>query len=337
MIASLLLLASAAQAASAYVIDIDAKLREGAANISAQHPGNSEIIITGAEAGHLSLTLRASATGPRDLVSDAQGQGELAKITCSDPKFRGMIDRQGVTVKWVYSAPNWATPISAAINSAICNGTANAVAATTSPAAVHAATPAPVAPPAHVAKSNFLSAISFRGAQLGMTLDEFKALPPLSAARLFDNGLTSCGPAYNKVDAQLGVITCSRAGDNPFESHTDRVDLTAPEYNFALAPDSALRLYSIVIRSKMTNADKALSGIASRWGAGTNHRFNATNGFGQPVTVTHTMWTRSGGMIELIAPCNEVDLICVLYTHTALSKLQEKKQTAITGGSSNRF
>jgi hypothetical protein len=96
-------------------------------------------------------------------------------------------------------------------------------------------------------------AFEFRGARLGMSVEEFEALPALGTARLSEYGpkgkklreglLTRCAPDKDKINNQLGVVECSRAGDDPFTPQQYRYAYTAISYKFGPDASGVKRLF----------------------------------------------------------------------------------------------
>lgn len=112
--------AASANAVAATPDDVDARLQAFAAKINAQQPGNTDGKITSAVAGHLNITLNMVASRDRSPESDAQGQAEARQLVCGAPAMRNIVDRYGVTFHFVYSAPNWLTPIRATVTPSNC-------------------------------------------------------------------------------------------------------------------------------------------------------------------------------------------------------------------------
>jgi hypothetical protein len=187
----------------------------------------------------------------------------------------------------------------------------------------------------------------FRGAHLGMTLEEFEALPALGTLRLSEYGprgkkireglLTKCAASDDRVNAQVGVVECQRAGDDPFTPQRYRYIYTSIGYKFG--PDAAgvKRLFSILLITDRENYPEAVAGLRSKWGSGRVETSNVTNGLGQPLPKTTEMWQKPGGAVELESPCGNVTTICITYFDTALVASLANQRAAITGGSQARF
>ena len=187
----------------------------------------------------------------------------------------------------------------------------------------------------------------FRGARLGMAIDEFAALPALSGARLSEfnehgkkireNLLTRCAPSKDKVNAQIGVIECSRAGDNPFTPQQYRYVYTSIGYKFGPDASGIKRLFSILIITDRENGSEAISGLRSKWGNGLIETSTVTNGFGMPLPKTLEAWKKPDGTIEFESPCGNVTTICITYSETRLIAALATQRGAVTGGSASRF
>lgn len=187
----------------------------------------------------------------------------------------------------------------------------------------------------------------FRGARLGMTLAEFEALPALGNARLTEYGprgkklreglLTKCVAPDDRVNAQLGVVDCQRAGDDPFTPQRYRYIYTSIAYKFGPDTSGTKRLFSILLITDRENHPEAASGLSSKWGNGRGETSSVTNGLGQPLPKTTERWQKPGGTIELESPCGNVTTICITYTDTALVTSLASQRAAITGGPQARF
>ncbi len=191
------------------------------------------------------------------------------------------------------------------------------------------------------------SPFEFRGARLGMTLQEFEALPALGSARLFefsrggkkqgDGLLTKCAPSDDKVNAQIGVVDCQRAGDNPFTPQQYRYIYTSIGYKFGPDAKGDKRLFSILIITSRDYQEEAAAGLRAKWGNGKVVTSSVTNGFGQPLPKFTETWRQSGGSIDLESPCGDVTTICITYSDTGLLASLAGRRAAITGGPQSQF
>lgn len=187
----------------------------------------------------------------------------------------------------------------------------------------------------------------FRGARLGMTLQEFEALPALGTARLTEFGrggkklheglLTKCAPSDDKVNAQIGLVECQRAGDSPFTPQSYRYIYTSIGYKFGPDANGDKRLFSILVITGRDYYAEAASGLRSKWGDGKAETSTVTNGLGQPLPKITERWQRAGGTIELESPCGNVTTICITYSDARLLASLADQRTAITGGPKSRF
>lgn len=190
-------------------------------------------------------------------------------------------------------------------------------------------------------------AFEFRGARLGMSIEEFEALPALSTARLSEYGprgkklreglLTRCAPDKDKINNQLGVVECSRAGDDPFTPQQYRYAYTAISYKFGPDASGVKRLFSILVITPRDNYAEALSGVRSKWGNGTTVASTATNGLGQPLPKATETWRKPKGTVELETLCGDVTTICLTYTDTGLVTDLATRRAGISGGVGARF
>lgn len=187
----------------------------------------------------------------------------------------------------------------------------------------------------------------FRGARLGMTLAEFEALPALGNGRLTEFSprgkklreglLTTCAAPSDRVNAQIGVVDCKRAGDDPFTPQRYRYIYTSIGYKFGPDASGTKRLFSILLITARDNYPEAVGGLRSKWGNGRVSTSSVTNGLGQALPKTVEVWQRPGGTIELESPCGNVTTICITYSDTALVTRLASQRTAITGGPQARF
>lgn len=201
--------------------------------------------------------------------------------------------------------------------------------------------------PSVIAGTSAPQSFEFRGARLGMTIEEFEALPALGTIRLSEYNergkklrvglLTLCAPEKDRVNAQIGVVECKRAGDDPFTPQRYRYIYTSISYKFGPDADGAKRLFSILIITGRDNQSEAVSGLRTKWGDGKLETSTVTNGLGQPLPKTTEAWRRANGTIELESPCGSVTTICMTYSDTGLVASLASRRAAITGGPATRF
>lgn len=150
----------------------------------------------------------------------------------------------------------------------------------------------------------------FRDATLGMTLNEFKALPKLNPPSV----KTSFNCRASRVGA--GKTECSRYGDAPFDG---QFGATISTYLFGKDTGGVDRLYMIMLMANRNNFATALANLSEKWGQGESTDGAVTNGYGQEISQTTTVWKRANSKIELESPCGSVQRLCITYTHTKLS------------------
>ena len=153
-----------------------------------------------------------------------------------------------------------------------------------------------------VADEPVSDSFDFRGARLGMTLEEFQSLPPLGISRLIEysergkkirENLTSkCAIAKDKANAQIGVVDCARAGDDPFTIKRYKYIYTSVGYSFGPDANGIKRLFSILVITDRDNYDEAVLGLRSKWGAGKPVTSTVTNGLGQPLPKVTETWQK---------------------------------------------
>ncbi len=197
------------------------------------------------------------------------------------------------------------------------------------------------------AASNEVSSFEFRGARLGMTIEEFEGLPELGTMRLSEYNLqgkktgegrlTRCNITDEKVNAQIGIMDCKRAGDDPFTPQKYKYIYTSIEYKFGPDSSGKKRLFSILVITGRENYDEAISGLRSKWGNGKLENSTVTNGLGQPLSKSTEKWRKSGQTIELESLCGTVTTICITYSNDILLSDLAIRRAAITGGAASRF
>lgn len=151
----------------------------------------------------------------------------------------------------------------------------------------------------------------FRGATLGMTLDEFKVLPKLNPPSV----KTSFNCRASRYDA--AKTECSRYGDAPFDG---QFGATTSTYLFGKDAGGVDRLYMMMLMTSRNNFATALANLSEKWGQGESTDEAVTNGYGQEIPQTTTVWRRANSTIELKSPCSSIQYLCITYTHTKLAK-----------------
>ena len=192
-----------------------------------------------------------------------------------------------------------------------------------------------------------MAPFEFRGARLGMTIEEFEALPELGAMRLSEynqrgrkvreNLLTLCVQTNDKVNAQIGITDCTRAGDDPFTAQKYKYVYTSIGYKFGPDVNNKKRLFSILVITNRDNYAEAVSALRAKWGNGRIESSTATNGFGQPLPKSTEKWRKLNQVIELENLCGDVKTICITYSDDSLLNALSTRRATITGGAASRF
>lgn len=144
----------------------------------------------------------------------------------------------------------------------------------------------------------------FRGAALGMTIEQFEALPPLKTG-----GKTHC-----VNETTYGLITCHRDGDDPFPVVQF---LKGSDITYRFTPDQLgkQRLSLITMLIQRNRQAPALESLTKKFGPA-KHR----NVAGLSVEDPDFIWSRPGSIVSL-APYSVTGVITIIYRDEALTKL----------------
>lgn len=175
----------------------------------------------------------------------------------------------------------------------------------------------------------------FRGARLGMSLDEFEALPPINGGRTSCSTMRQLSQPETSPDSVAGVLLCSREGDAPFaEDDFVRQMLTRVSYRFLPAEDGVPRLWKIEMRVVRGNVPQARTALVERFGSPERvDQSQLTNLFGARLTRNTDMWTNDTSNIFLASICESVDYGCVAYINNDLTRVYESRTSHITSPS----
>ncbi|MFW1665609.1 hypothetical protein [Acinetobacter ursingii] len=150
----------------------------------------------------------------------------------------------------------------------------------------------------------------FRGAILGMTLSDFKNLPPINGKLLRDGTTVSCTEKQDNLE-------CMRAGDDPFNQ---TFGFTTINYVFHKDASNQPKLYIIMLMSDNRNAAASLAGLTEKWGKGSQATSHATNGLGIEIKTIEVKWNKPNSEIILESPCGSVKYFCMTYQHKGIYK-----------------
>lgn len=148
----------------------------------------------------------------------------------------------------------------------------------------------------------------FNGAVLGMKLDDFKTLLQIGTKLTPDGKTVWCTPKLDKLE-------CHRMGDDPFGQ---TFGFTIPNYLFDKDQQGEYRLYMIMIMTDRRNLPLADVGLSTKWGKGNLESTTATNGLGQDIKKTNTVWKKPNSELRLESPCGSTKYLCITYTHKPL-------------------
>lgn len=160
----------------------------------------------------------------------------------------------------------------------------------------------------------------FRGARLGMSLDEFKSDPTWKKARCRSARL------YEGLDE---VTVCQLTGAHRLEPFKGT---TVISFNFVQSEDRSPRLGLVRILTDIGNATTTVEALSEKFGSeGVGQRGLATNGLGVPIPNATRTWKNSDDSQEVAAsaPCSRPDAMCIEYKHLPLLMYQaEQLKTA---------
>jgi hypothetical protein len=162
------------------------------------------------------------------------------------------------------------------------------------------------------------SGFDFRGASLGMSQEEFMALPMLG------DRPPACGNAALPAYTAIGARSCYRPGDQPFPR-------AIVSYEF-LPTDDGLRLAHIFVLGSTADAYTASNGLRERWGEPTRSEpVSLQNAYGATFNGTRDSWVKGDQVVTLENPCSRRDRICISYIETKLMAAGEERVRAIPG------
>ncbi|WP_341023575.1 hypothetical protein [Brevundimonas diminuta] len=167
----------------------------------------------------------------------------------------------------------------------------------------------------------------FRGARLGMSLDEFNDLPPINGGRTSCSTMRQLSQPPTSSDSIAGVLLCSREGDAPFaESDFVRQMLTRVSYRFLPDSDDVPRLWKIEMRVLRANVPQARTALIDRFGPPERiDQSQLTNLFGARFTRDTDMWSNETSNIFLASICESIEYGCVAYIQNDLTRVYESK------------
>lgn len=169
-----------------------------------------------------------------------------------------------------------------------------------------------------ISSNIYAQEFDFRGAILGMTLDEFKALPSINGKSFRDGKSVSC-------TEKKGNLECTRAGDDPFNQ---MYGFTTTNYLFHNNLNGQPQLYMVMMMSDYRNASLGIAGMTQKWGKGDTEIIPTTNGLGIEIKKTKVTWNKLNSEITLESPCSSLKYLCIVYKHKGIYAqiLKEEKR-----------
>lgn len=151
-------------------------------------------------------------------------------------------------------------------------------------------------------------AYDFRGATLGMTIDEFKKLAEIA-------GPVECRSSKPKELIGIEVQYCSRPGDNPFDR-----EKSGFSYEFLPANDGEYRLSEMSLMTSFEFTSAASAALVEKWGEpGGVDQTPGQNGYGARLAMVQARWVSGPYSIELKSPCGSTRYFCIYYRDKGLA------------------
>ena len=198
----------------------------------------------------------------------------------------------------------------------------------------------------------------FRGAKLGMLLQDFRSLPfpdsyKRSARALCTNDAERATNGVflyvNDYEKAAGVVKCGyfEVGtilkdwwrDTQVSVGTSGFASSDLRYSFVADPiDGVLKLYSISLTTNSNAEQSAVEGLSEKFGPPTL-RINDTvqNRMGASFPRTTTTWANSLSAILVESPSFKIDEMTILYTENRLADIVMKKKEQIRGPASSKM
>lgn len=241
-----------------------------------------------------------------------------------------------------------------------CQGGATPRGATVPPS-VSATAPEklPVAPKMLAGPDPYPQAYALRGFKLGMTLDEFRAMPHPDAQKLENPRVICTGEIgemgargawelkVSKVEQAAGVVRCNHfATDRKLSRpETAEVNLNVAgvgvyqTFDFAPSPvDGVTRLYRIAIRSNMDYWDQFLAAYVEKFGKPTEVRSGTVqNKLGNAFDKATAVWLQKESSITLEARTTKIDLMGITYLLHDVAAQVSRQAEGIEGKPSDKL
>lgn len=194
---------------------------------------------------------------------------------------------------------------------------------------------------------------SLKGVQLGITLDEFKAIPvpedfstasEEASLREFHGPPlqrrmeVNCRPAENTLRCEWVKIDKVRGRpEYPIQSYTPIGNRYGQiEFEFTGAADGQQRLARMQISMKMPSFEDMLAAYKEKFGAPREVTSPVQNGYGASFDQKIFTWSNGVSSIEMRTLCGSINDLCIVYRDPALEAaiddLATKKAKAAASG-----
>lgn len=176
--------------------------------------------------------------------------------------------------------------------------------------------------------------VQYKSAVLGMTLDEWKALPFPGAPRPDQTVFSMCtdNPRWMKLDdalpvsrieQSLGVVECGYYTKDKFPAFTMRAVIpigatthTVFDVDYAFYQG---RLFRIVGSSQLAGISDMVEGLTARYGKPQTMESSTQNRLGATFPKTDYLWTIGRDTILATAPSGRIDRSGVVYLDTLVN------------------
>lgn len=172
----------------------------------------------------------------------------------------------------------------------------------------------------------------FKGIPLGITIDQFKAMPHPDGK----NAAVRCGPEY-----EFRTITCEFKGE---EFGSNALKMGGGRYvsyvnGFEFAPDASgtLRLYNTHAETNIAAVPDVLAALTQKFGVPKTTRGTVRNGVGNSFpSVTH-VWSRPDSEIRLEAPFSKTTDMNLSFTYKPIAARLKAMEAAKQAGTPNKI
>lgn len=185
----------------------------------------------------------------------------------------------------------------------------------------------------------------FKGVRLGISVDEFRALPaPDGVGRAGERVIVDC----TGDEPESSAASCRWAVEPPpprdaYSAYQQRalaqygpqtaqivigIDPGTASFSFTRDTDGTLRLSEILVGASSDMAPVVVAGLVERFGrAQQQTRGSVVTGLGMTVPQDQMTWRNRVSSIYLQTPAGSLDLMMVVYEHTRLRELARSRET----------